>query len=176
MAAETKTLATVEIPAAPKPASVGSALEEICEELQVPRARGGVAAVRHFPAREPRLAPFPGSLASRLVGILESRGISSLYSHQAKACELAAGGKNLVVVTPTASGKTLCFNLPILNTLVESPQARALYLFPTKALSQDQLAELNCWREKLGEDLRTFTYDGDTPQDARQAIRARANL
>ena len=82
----------------------------------------------------------------------------------------------MVVVTPTASGKTLCYNLPILNALVENPEARAMYLFPTKALSQDQLVELNRWTEKLGDEIRTFTYDGDTPQDARRAIRSRGNL
>ncbi len=81
-----------------------------------------------------------------------------------------------MVVTPTASGKTLCYNLPILSELVENPEARALYLFPTKALSQDQLVELNRWTEQLGDEVRTFTYDGDTPQDARKAIRARGNL
>ena len=108
--------------------------------------------------------------------ILKARGFASLYTHQALAFTLAREGKNLVVVTPTASGKTLCYNLPILSELMENPEARALYLFPTKALSQDQLVELNRWTEQLGDEVRTFTYDGDTPQDARKAIRARGNL
>jgi DEAD/DEAH box helicase domain-containing protein len=157
-------------------APVESALKEIEEKFRASRAQGGVTAIRHFPAREARVAPFPESLPSRLVEILKARGFTSLYTHQAAAFELAREGKNLVVVTPTASGKTLCYNLPILTELIGNPQARALYLFPTKALSQDQLVELNRWTEQLGDEVRTFTYDGDTPQDARKAIRARGNL
>ena len=164
-------------------ATVQGALEEIREkfgrgEASVSRRTpaGGVTAFKHFPAREARPAPFPKFLPMRLVEILRARGIENLYSHQAAACELARAGKNFVVVTPTSSGKTLCYNLPILSALVEDPEARALYLFPTKALAQDQLTELNRWTEKLGDEVRTFTYDGDTPQDARRAIRARGNL
>ena len=84
-------------------------------------------------------------------------------------------GQHVVVVTPTASGKTLCYNLPVLQALLGQPDARVLYLFPTKALAQDQLAELETIAKALPE-LRMFTYDGDTPQDARRAVRARANL
>jgi DEAD/DEAH box helicase domain-containing protein len=157
-------------------APVESALKEIAEKFRAGRAQGGVTAIRHFPAREPRVAPFPSSLPARLVEVLQARGFASLYTHQALAFTLAREGKNLVVVTPTASGKTLCYNLPILSELMENPEARALYLFPTKALSQDQLVELNRWTEQLGDEVRTFTYDGDTPQDARKAIRARGNL
>ena len=157
-------------------ATVQSALEELRERFKAAPARGGVTAVKHFPAREACLAPFPEDLAPRLVDVLRSRELKSLYSHQAATFHLAREGNNVVVVTPTASGKTLCYNLPILNALVEDPNARALYLFPTKALSQDQLVELNRWTEKLGDEVRTFTYDGDTPQDARRAIRSRGNL
>ncbi len=163
-------------------APLENALEEIRAKFsrgEMPVAapgRGGVTAIKHFPAREAKLAPFPEFLPARLTDILRARGIESLYTHQAAACELARAGKNFVVVTPTASGKTLCYNLPILTALVENPEARALYLFPTKALAQDQLAELNRWTEKLGDEVRTFTYDGDTPQDARRAIRSRGNL
>ncbi len=159
-------------------ASVQSVLEEIQQQFgrQGIPARGGVTALRHFPAREAKLVPLPDFLPPVLERILRERGIEKLYSHQAACAELARAGKNLVVVTPTASGKTLCYNLPILTALVENPEACALYLFPTKALSQDQLAELNRWTEKLGDEVRTFTYDGDTPQDARRAIRARGNL
>ncbi len=157
-------------------APVESALKEIQEKFRASRAQGGVTAIRHFPAREPRVAPFPSTLPPRLVAVLKARGFSSLYTHQAQAFTLAGKGKNLVVVTPTASGKTLCYNLPILSELISNPEARALYLFPTKALSQDQLVELNRWTEQLGDEVRTFTYDGDTPQDARKAIRSRGNL
>lgn len=165
MQTETKALATVQ-----------GALEEIQEKLKSSLGRGGVTALKHFPAREARLAAYPDFLPSRLMEILKARGIESLYSHQAVTCTLAREGKNVVVVTPTASGKTLCYNLPILTALVDDPEARALYLFPTKALAQDQLVELNRWTEKLGDEIRTFTYDGDTPQDARKAIRSRGNL
>jgi DEAD/DEAH box helicase domain-containing protein len=157
-------------------APVHGALDEIQEKFKGFPARGGVTAIKYFPTREARLAPFPEFLPERLVEILRAREIDSLFSHQAVACELARAGKNFVVVTPTASGKTLCYNLPILSALLEDPAARAMYLFPTKALAQDQLAELNRWTDKLGDEIRTFTYDGDTPQDARKAIRARGNL
>ena len=167
---------TLANPRTPELAPIESALKEIEEKFRASRAQGGVTAIRHFPAREPRVAPFPHGLPSRLIGVLQSRGITSLYTHQAQAFTRAREGKNLVVVTPTASGKTICYNLPILTDLLENPEARALYLFPTKALSQDQLVELNRWTEQLGDEVRTFTYDGDTPQDARQAIRARGNL
>jgi DEAD/DEAH box helicase domain-containing protein len=157
-------------------APVESALEEIREKFKGLPARGGVTAVKHFPAREALCVPFPESISPRLVSLLKARGFESLFSHQALAYQHAQEHKNVVVVTPTASGKTLCYNLPILNALVENPEARAMYLFPTKALSQDQLVELNRWTEKLGDEIRTFTYDGDTPQDARRAIRSRGNL
>jgi DEAD/DEAH box helicase domain-containing protein len=120
-------------------------------------------------------APFPATLDPRLGDALRARGIIQLYSHQARAFELVEKGHHLVVVTPTASGKTLCYNLPVLQALVQQPEARVLYLFPTKALAQDQLAELEDLARLLS-DLRMFTYDGDTPRDARRAIRARANL
>jgi DEAD/DEAH box helicase domain-containing protein len=157
-------------------ASVKNVLDEIGEKFKGSAARGGVTAVKHFPAREAVLVPLPDFLPAQLVNILKERGMESLYLHQAVCAELGRAGKNFVVVTPTASGKTLCYNLPILSDLVANPDARALYLFPTKALSQDQLAELNRWTEKLGDEIRTFTYDGDTPQDARRAIRSRGNL
>ncbi len=121
------------------------------------------------------LVPFPSSLDPRIADALRGRGIAELYSHQAKAWELVDKGEHVVVVTPTASGKTLCYNLPVLQMLLAQPDARVLYLFPTKALAQDQLAELEELARSLPE-LRTFTYDGDTPQDARRAVRARANL
>lgn len=157
-------------------ASIESVVQEIQNGFKGSRREGGVTAMRHYPAREARVVPFPDFLPQRVTEVLQARGVENLYSHQAAAATLAHAGKNVVVVTPTASGKTLCYNLPILSALVENPEARALYLFPTKALAQDQLVELNRWPDKLGDNLRTFTYDGDTPQDARKAIRARANL
>ena len=134
-----------------------------------------ITASRHFPARAPVLTSFPSSLDPRIGEALRRRGIAELYSHQARAWELIEKGHHVVVVTPAASGKTLCYNLPALQALVHQPDARVLYLFPTKALAQDQLAELEELARQLPE-MRMFTYDGDTPQDARRAVRARANL
>ena len=98
-----------------------------------------ITASRHFPARPPVLVPFPSSLDPRIGEALRGRGIAELYSHQARSWELIEKGHHVVVVTPTASGKTLCYNLPALQALVHQPDARVLYLFPTKALAQDQL-------------------------------------
>jgi DEAD/DEAH box helicase domain-containing protein len=135
-----------------------------------------VRALRHQPARPGEFADFPASLAEPLKLALVSRGIAQLYSHQAAAVEHAEAGRNVVVVTPTASGKTLCYNLPVLNRLIAEPGARAMYLFPTKALAEDQLHELQAELDASGSGIRAFTYDGDTPQDARRAIRERANV
>ncbi|HEV8673868.1 MAG TPA: DEAD/DEAH box helicase [Methylomirabilota bacterium] len=149
-------------------------LAELIDRL-VADAGGAVTATRRFAPRPPRLVSLPDTVDPRLADALRSRGIEALYSHQARALELLAKGGHCVVVTPTASGKTLCYNLPVLQALLTDPSARALYLFPTKALAQDQLAELEELARALPE-LRIHTYDGDTPQDARRAVRARANL
>ncbi len=151
-------------------------IRELLDELLTSLETGPlISAVRHFEARPAVFAPFPSSLDPRIVETLKARGIEQLYSHQATAFETAAKGEHLVVVTPTASGKTLCYNLPVLQALAQQPEARVLYLFPTKALAQDQLAELTELARSLP-DMRMFTYDGDTPQDARRSVRARANL
>jgi DEAD/DEAH box helicase domain-containing protein len=135
-----------------------------------------LAALRRFPAQPAEHADFPEDLHERLKQVLLGRGVERLYVHQREAYDAARAGRDLVVVTPTASGKTLCYNLPILDAILKDPDARALYLFPTKALAQDQLAELYATIEALRADIATFTYDGDTPQDARKAIRARAHV
>ena len=134
-----------------------------------------VTAVRRFPARPAQTVPIPDTIDPHLGDALRARGIEALYTHQARALELLGKGGHCVVVTPTASGKTLCYNLPVLQALLTEPATRALYLFPTKALAQDQLAELEELARALPE-LRIHTYDGDTPQDARRAVRARANV
>ena len=103
---------------------------------------GHVTAVRRLPAVPAQYAPFPDALDPRLRQALESRGIQQVYTHQAEAIGHALGGRNAVVITPTASGKTLCYNAPVLHAILQDPSSRALYLFPTKALAQDQLAEL----------------------------------
>jgi DEAD/DEAH box helicase domain-containing protein len=135
-----------------------------------------IRAIRHQPAREGQFDPIPESIAPILRQTLEARGIPQLYTHQAESFRLCAEGKNVVVVTPTASGKTLCYNLPVLHRLMEDPGARAMYLFPTKALAEDQLHEFQAAVDAMGSSIRAFTYDGDTPQDARRAIRERANV
>lgn len=132
--------------------------------------------VRRIEEREARYADWPAGLDERLTGALKRRGIERPYTHQAKAMQHALTGENVVVVTPTASGKTLCYNVPVLNGILRDPSARALYLFPTKALAQDQLDELHGLITDIGEDVRTFTYDGDTPADARRAVRQAGHI
>ena len=135
-----------------------------------------IRAIRRTPARAGEYAAFPENANPKLREVLAARGIAKLYTHQALACEKVSAGGNVVIVTPTASGKTLCYNLPVLDRLTAEPGARAMYLFPTKALAEDQLDELHGLIEDMGSDLCAFTYDGDTPQDARRAIRQRANI
>src|SRR5579862_5603797 len=106
------------------------------------RAGETLTAVHHFPAREAKFAPMPVWVREELAAAYAEKGVGELYSHQAAAASAVQDGLNTVVVTPTASGKTLCYNLPVLNAVLENPDTRALYLFPTKALAQDQLAEL----------------------------------
>ena len=135
-----------------------------------------LTAVRHFPAREAQWADFPAWAHTDLRAAYAGKGIRQLYSHQAAAADAVHAGKNIVVVTPTASGKTLCYNLPILNAILESSDSRALYLFPTKALAQDQLTELHDLNQRLENRFGVFTYDGDTPSDARKAIREKGHI
>jgi DEAD/DEAH box helicase domain-containing protein len=130
-----------------------------------------VTSWRVVPARAAAYADFPASLDPRIADALRSRGIQKPYVHQARAIEAAIAGKDFVVVTPTASGKTLCYNVPVLDAILKDDAARALYLFPTKALSSDQVAELYSLIEKMGADIKAYTYDGDTPAAARTAVR-----
>ncbi len=141
---------------------------------------GHVTAIRRMEPVPAQVAPFPEAIDGRLKHALESRGIRELYTHQAEVIDHALAGRNAVVITPTASGKTLCYNAPVLHAILQDPSSRALYLFPTKALAQDQLAELQAMCEHLaadsGEQVGVYTYDGDTPQDARRSIRSRAHI
>ncbi len=132
-----------------------------------------------IPARPARYADFPASLAESLRRALEKKGIFQLYTHQRQAVEAAFRGEDLTVVTPTASGKTLCYTLPTLQAVLESPSSRALFLFPTKALAADQVAELNAFISLMGESgekIKAFTYDGDTAVSARSAVRAAGHI
>ena len=155
-----------------------SSLTAVVQELErlIDQPDSPVRAIRRQPATEGTFCDVPAGVEAGLREALQRRGIEKLYSHQAEAFERVDSGKNTVIVTPTASGKTLCYNLPVLNLLLHEQEARAVYLFPTKALAEDQLHGLQALAEELGERIRAFTYDGDTPQDARKGIRSRANL
>ena len=139
-----------------------------------------VTAVRRLPAREAQFGGDVAGIDDRLRDVLRERGIQGFYTHQAAAVEHALARHNVVITTPTASGKTLCYNAPVLSAVLRDPSTRALYLFPTKALAQDQLAELHTLSDQLSRrsdlEIGVFTYDGDTPQDARRAIRGRAHI
>ncbi len=162
-----------------RPENTEESLVATLKALELTKTLGDepvLTALKRFPAEPPRYAAFPEELDPRLLAVLKARGYTQLYTHQRAAYDAARAGESTVVVTPTASGKTLCYNLPVLDRILKDPDARALYLFPTKALAQDQLAELYATIEALGAEIGTFTYDGDTPQDARKAIRARAHV
>src|SRR6201984_3230917 len=162
---------------APRPSSSLETIQKLLGHL-VARYRQDevLTAVRQIPAREAKFRPVPGWVTSALSEAYRAKGILELFSHQAATAELVQEGKNVVVVTPTASGKTLCYNLPVLNAVLEDSDTRALYLFPTKALAQDQLAELQDLAKRLDDGFGAFTYDGDTPSDARKAIRERGHV
>ncbi|MFO1205565.1 MAG: DEAD/DEAH box helicase [Burkholderiales bacterium] len=127
------------------------------------------------PARAGVFADLPRELDPRLARALTARGIARLYSHQRQAWDAIRSGRHTVVVTPTASGKTLCYNLPVLQAALES-RAKALYLFPTKALAQDQVTEILELNEAGGLGVRAYTFDGDTPGDARGAVRTKGDV
>jgi DEAD/DEAH box helicase domain-containing protein len=173
-------------------------LQEVLTRLTSSRAPIGpdadpiVTASHRLPAMAASFAPYPEGTDDRLISALAARGVEQLYTHQAEAFEHVLGGRNVVTITPTASGKTLCYNAPVLNAILQDSATRALYLFPTKALAQDQLAELHALAELLREEsararvsnvtrgtdleIGVFTYDGDTPSDARRAIRGKAHV
>jgi DEAD/DEAH box helicase domain-containing protein len=154
--------------------------EKILRSLELLKDIGyksdSIRAIKHLPAQEGSFGDYPDDVHPALRQALVDKGFSRLFSHQRSSWEALKEGKNIVVVTPTASGKTLCYNLPVLDAILKDPSTRAMYLFPTKALSQDQQAELDDVNGRLPEEIRVFTYDGDTPQDARKAIRARGHI
>mgnify|MGYP001358426723 FL=1 len=129
-----------------------------------------------IPEKEAITVPFPEDMDNRLKEMLKKKGIEQLYSHQKEAFELALNHHNIVAVTPTASGKTLCYNLPVLNAILKNNNTRALYLFPTKALAQDQKSELNEWIEGIKTEINCYTYDGDTSPTIRQKIRKAGHI
>jgi len=125
------------------------------------------------PPRAPRLVPFPDGLHPALRAALAAQGIEQLYEHQAQAYAAVRAGRHVIVTTGTASGKTLAFNLPVLDALAADPKSRAIYLYPTKALAQDQARGLG---QLAVPRVRPAIYDGDTPQERRPQIRRWANL
>jgi DEAD/DEAH box helicase domain-containing protein len=129
-----------------------------------------------IPAQEPKTVSFPESIPDKIVEALNREGVTSLFSHQASAYDQIVAGKNVVIVTPTASGKTLTYNLPILTSLLKDKEIRTLYLFPTKALAQDQVHELHQLIEKLEEPIICHTFDGDTPPEVRRTIRSAGHI
>jgi len=152
-------------------------LEQFLDRLdREERYASCITAWRTIPAQEAVTAPLPVSLDPRLVKALRARGVEQLYSHQADAFTEVEAGRNTVVVTPTASGKTLCYNLPVLNRLLSDPTARALYFFPTKALAQDQYTGLQALIDAAEVDIKTYPYDGDTPAAERRLIRQAGHI
>lgn len=129
-----------------------------------------------MPARPAKYDDYPDGFDPALRAVLESRGVKRLYSHQRRALDLAQAGKDFVVITPTASGKTMCYNLPVLSEILRDNESRALYLFPTKALSSDQVAELYEIIKAMDAPIKAFTFDGDTPVSARKAIRQAGHI
>ena len=155
------------------PATTDTVLARLLED---PSLASAVVHHEVLPARDAETAPFPTWLDDRISAALRTRGITSLYTHQAEAIEAVHAGNDVVVVTPTASGKSLCYMLPVLQALADDPSARALFLFPTKALGQDQVAELAGLATASELSISAATYDGDTPAPIRSAIRTAGQI
>ncbi|MET0014535.1 MAG: DEAD/DEAH box helicase [Sedimenticola sp.] len=164
---------------------MASQAENIAEPLQDPVERLGdqlrekyrnrITGELVIPAREGEYAPFPTDLDTKIAAALESRQITQLYTHQSACWHSVKDGRHTAIVTPTASGKTLCYNLPVLQAALQR-KAKALYMFPTKALAQDQVAELLELNQAGELGVRAFTFDGDTPGDARKAVRTKGDI
>ncbi|MCM3766609.1 DEAD/DEAH box helicase [Neobacillus niacini] len=147
-------------------------LQDILDELKINEDfKDNIVAWNTIPEREAQTVPLPEGLHPALIQAISSKGIEALYTHQQAAYEKVMGGKSIVAVTPTASGKTLCYNLPVLQSILLNPNSRALYMFPTKALAQDQKSEINEIIQAAGVDINSYTYDGDTPANIRQRVR-----
>ena len=152
-------------------------LDQIIDFLRSdPGISGNISHWKTFPPRPAKYSDYPEGLDLRLTDALKEKGIDKLYSHQAEAIGAVLRDEDVVVVTPTASGKTLCYNIPVLDRIMKDTGSRALYLFPTKALSQDQLSELYELIQKIDVDIKTYTFDGDTPQTARRLIRSAGHI
>ena len=158
---------------------LGMSVEGVLERLRLdPGFMSNVSAWERIPPRPASYADFPTNLDTRLISALRSQNLAPLYTHQTESIEAALAGESFVVVTGTASGKSICYNLPVLQSLLNDPEARALYLFPTKALSQDQASVLQTFLQTLNADdqIQVRTYDGDTPTSRRRATRDEVRL
>ena len=139
--------------------------------------KGNIIYKKIIPGKEPEYAGFPEKLHPDIQSFLIKQDIKFLYIHQAEAFANSLSGKNVVITTPTASGKSLCFYLPVIQEILQNPVTRAIFVYPTKALAADQYRALKPWIEYLGEHrLSAGVYDGDTPPDERKRIRERANI
>ncbi|MFX3635252.1 MAG: DEAD/DEAH box helicase [Candidatus Pristimantibacillus sp.] len=148
-------------------------LAELIQEL---RGNENIINWHEIPPHEATTKEIPDNVDDRIKAALTKRGIAHLYTHQYSAYQTVNAGENIVAVTPTASGKTLCYNLPVLQAIASDETSRALYLFPTKALAQDQKSELNEIIEEMGIDIKSFTYDGDTSPAIRQVVRKAGHI
>ncbi|MCJ7522832.1 MAG: DEAD/DEAH box helicase, partial [Dehalococcoidia bacterium] len=144
--------------------------------MSLPAYREQIVHVEHIPASEATYGELEEPLHPGLQSSLDANRLLPLYSHQASAINAVRSGKNVVVVTPTASGKTLCYNIPVLDTILTQKGVRALYLFPTKALAQDQLRSLRELTTLQKIKVNCSTFDGDTPQWERAGIRRAAEI
>ncbi|MFZ5622757.1 MAG: DEAD/DEAH box helicase [Pseudomonadota bacterium] len=152
-------------------------LEQFLDQLRRDPAFGpNITHWQTLPAVPARYGEWPAGLDGRIRAALQERGIHRLYTHQTDAITAALAGRNTVVVTPTASGKSMCYNLPVLHTILQEPSSRALYLFPTKALAQDQVAEVKSLADRLGAEIKSYVYDGDTPPQVRQVCRQAGHI
>ncbi len=153
------------------------AIQNVLNDIKnSPQLSKNFTAFRYIAESKGEYKDFPQWISRDLVKVLNQQNISKIYSHQYESLELIHQGENIIIVTPTASGKTLCYNLPVLNSILKEPESRALYLFPTKALSQDQITELQSLIDALEKNIACYTYDGDTPTDARRAIRLQGHI
>ncbi|HEY2420406.1 MAG TPA: DEAD/DEAH box helicase [Neobacillus sp.] len=147
-------------------------LQDILADIKInDQFKENIVTWRTIEEKQAQTVSLPEELHLVLKESLQSRGIHELYTHQKSAYEKIMAGNSIVAVTPTASGKTLCYNLPVLQTILSNPNARALYMFPTKALAQDQKSEINEIIQAAGADINSYTYDGDTPANIRQKVR-----
>lgn len=157
--------------------NVRKSLQDLLKQLKLKdEYKENIVHWQTLEARDAKTIDFPESIHPALLAALERRGIHALYSHQREAYEAVMEKKSIVAVTPTASGKTLCYNLPVLETIIRNPDARALYIFPTKALAQDQKSEINELIGEAGLNINSYTYDGDTSANIRQKVRKAGHI